>query len=81
LEYIRTPASFLKFLREQGRQVVLSYNVRRPEDSLVDRLANDWVNHFTAAEIRQLLSDNGLRVSAEHPFGLREVVFVLIPRA
>ena len=81
LEYIRTPAPFLKLLREHGRQVILSYNVRLPEDSLVDRLANDWVNNYNAAEIRQLLIDHGLRPSAEHLFGQREVVFVLTPGA
>ena len=81
LEYIRTPSTFLRFLREHGKQVILSYNVRLPEDSLVDRLANDWVNHFSDTEIRLLLDSNGLHPSAEHPFGQREVVFVLKPNA
>lgn len=81
LEYIRTPAPFLQFLRDHGRQVVLSYNVRLPDDSLVDRLVNDWVNNFTATEIRQLLIDHGLNPSAEHTFGQREVVFLLTPTA
>ncbi len=82
LEYVVDPDSFFKFVTAWNRGIILSYNVRLAGDSKVDRLAKDWVNHFTLEEIREIAGQHGWRVAKEihsNPHIPQEMVFLLEP--
>lgn len=83
LEYVRQPMPFLEFVRENSKAVILTYNVRLPGASITDRLANDWINHFTPEELTALLRENGFDIEKEVRSNAAipsERVFVLAPR-
>ena len=77
LEYIRKPLPFLAFLKSAGDRVILTYNVRLENDSIVNRLACDWINHFTYEELLALLTESGFVVSQKIQHNEREWIFVL----
>ena len=80
LEYVRDPEPFVRFLKASGKTMVLTYNVRLPKDSTIDRLAKDWVNHFSAEELRALLQAHGLKQVREiksHPEIPQETVYLV----
>jgi hypothetical protein len=80
LEYVCDEDIFFKFVTKWSRGVILSYNVRLPDDSKVDRLAKDWVNHFSLEEIRKIVASHGWRIAKEihsSPKIPQEMVFVL----
>jgi len=59
-EYTREPVRFIHEIKEYGRVLLLSFNPRRPAESLVGRFALGWVNHLSQDQIEGLFSDNGL---------------------
>lgn len=61
-EYIRNPEEFLRRIPFLGRSTILSYNLFKPGDSKIARLANGygWLNHFTREELQNLFRDIGL---------------------
>ena len=59
-EYIRKPAEFLNRVPRLGRTVLFSYNPYLPGSSKIQRLGNNWVNHFTQEELQVLFQQAGL---------------------
>jgi len=55
LEYITKPVAAIQGLRPLAAHLIVSYAVRRPDDSRVARLAMGWRNHLTRAELLALL--------------------------
>jgi hypothetical protein len=76
-EYVREPGPFFDFLKRVGKTVILSYNVKLPQDSLVDRLACDWINHHNMEEFQRLLAEQGLKPVQQIQHNEREWIFVL----
>lgn len=77
LEYIRQPEEFIAHIRHYGRRLIVTYNVRLDGDSIIDRLACDWINHMTQGDLDRLFSGGGLtarllttRLRAEQIFEL-----------
>jgi hypothetical protein len=66
LEYIYGPHDLMAALRRTYRQVVASFNLRRDEESVEDRLGHGWVNHFTHGELLSLFADHGYASSRFH---------------
>jgi hypothetical protein len=63
LEYVNDAEAFFRFVTANSRGVILSYNVLLPGDSKVERLAKDWISHFSIEEIGMLTVRHGLRVA------------------
>lgn len=60
LEYLYDPPWLLSYLAEYAEAIVLSYNA--VDISTADRLANGWVNAFTAADVVAMIERAGYRV-------------------
>lgn len=60
LEYIREPEAFLRKISGYGNILILSYNARKPAESIFSRRAKHWVNDFTQAEMESLFRRSGL---------------------
>jgi hypothetical protein len=63
LEYCYAPDVLLAALRARYRQVVLTFNVHTDAASPIEpRLANGWINHFTADDLNALVRRAGFRL-------------------
>jgi hypothetical protein len=60
LEYIWKPQDFLTRISAMGTQIVLTYNTKVFRQSRIDRLSNNWVNHFTRRQLESLFQGSGL---------------------
>jgi hypothetical protein len=60
LEYVRNHRRFLKERSSLGENLIVSYNLRLPEDSKLQRMSNNWVNHFSRSELEEIFRDAGL---------------------
>jgi hypothetical protein len=78
-EYIRDPICFLLKIRAYGHKIILSYCVAEKGDSIIERLANGWVNHFEEDQLFELFSkadmDGTLIYSG---LGTKEIIVELI---
>ena len=73
-EYMRNPGEFLKRIPMCGRTVLMSYNTLRPDVSKFDRLAKNWINHFTRDELKALMAETGLEWTVLHTNNLGELI-------
>lgn len=59
LEYIRKPKVFLEKIGGLGERLIVTYNVFPAGGSRMDRLADNWVNHFSEAELHSQFEKSG----------------------
>ncbi|MBL8079496.1 MAG: hypothetical protein JNM55_16140 [Anaerolineales bacterium] len=57
LEYIRNPEDFISYVGSVGNIAILTYAPLEGDASIVSRLENGWVNHFSKLQIEELFSD------------------------
>jgi len=81
-EYIRQPEEFLRRIPLLGKSVILSYYPFPPGGSKLERLGNNWVNHFTSDELENLFAKAGLswKILFNHE-KIGYVVFLLGPKS
>lgn len=77
LEYARKPEKLIGVMRRLSGSAIVSYNLAGEGSSKIDRLKNDWVNHFSETELRKLFSASGFVIVDEKVRGKDEKVFVL----
>ena len=77
LEYIRDPDRFLNEISSLGGTVILSYNLRLPGDSKLQRMTNNWVNHFSQLDLDVIFRKAGLQSECLDRTQTGEVIFRL----
>jgi len=60
LEYIRNHDQFLANIAALGRNIILSYNPLQAHETKLQRMSNNWVNHFSKPELEQIFAKHGL---------------------
>jgi hypothetical protein len=60
LEYVWKPKKFLPRVAALGRTMLLSYNPRMARETILDRLAKNWVNHLTRQSLEKMFDELGL---------------------
>ena len=63
LEYIRRPEEFLRVVSGYSRNLILSYNLCRKGETILDRLAKGWVNHLSLQQLMASIGAAGLTPS------------------
>jgi hypothetical protein len=81
LEYIRRPKDFLERVTRLGTVTMLSYHPFGPGDSKWNRLAFNWVNHFTQGDLHTLFDQCGLNWEIVHGRATAEPIYALQRRA
>lgn len=77
LEYVRDHQRFLTECSSLGDVLILSYNLRQPRDSKLQRMTNNWVNHFTRSELEQAFHTAGLAANCLDMGDNGEAIFEL----
>jgi hypothetical protein len=77
LEYIRDHRRFLKEISSLGDNVILSYNVRVAGHTKFERMANNWINHFSREELERVFEDSNLAAERLHTADHGEVIYRL----
>ena len=78
LEYVRDHRRFLKECSALGDKFILSYNTSLSGDSKFDRMANNWVNHFSRPVLEHVFSEAGLNFECLDMAGDgREAIYML----
>jgi len=68
LEYVYAADALVSALGRAYRQVVVSFNVRHAGQTVGERLAHGWVNHFTYADVVHLFTARGFVRTRERQF-------------
>ncbi len=80
MEYIRDHRRFLLACGALGDAVILSYNPRLPGDSRLQRMTNNWINHFTRSQLEQIFTELGFLVECLHIAVHGEIIYKLTSR-
>lgn len=80
LEYIHDHLRFLRVISSFGPTLILSYNLCRPSDSKFNRMANNWVNHFSDLDLRKVFEEAGLVAECLVTTESGEVIYKLMPK-
>lgn len=79
LEYIQDHHKFLKLSSSLGDNLVLSYNLRLPGDSKLQRMTNNWINHFSRVELESIFGEALLSAECLDTSETGEVIYWLKP--
>lgn len=77
LEYIRDHRRFLKEISSLGDSVILSYNLRVAGHTKFERMANNWVNHFSRGELQRVFEESDLTAECLHTAEHGEAIYRL----
>jgi hypothetical protein len=77
LEYIRDPRRFLEEACSLGDSLILSYNPFPCQGSKLLRMTNNWINHFTEADLERTFNELGLTAKVLHRAEHGELIFLL----
>ena len=79
LEYIKDHYTFLEESSSLGDNLVLTYNLRLPGDSKLQRMTNNWINHFSRIELEEIFEKARLRGHCLDTTETGEVIYLLKP--
>jgi hypothetical protein len=77
LEYIRDHRRFLEEASRLGDTLILSYNLRLPDQSRFTRMTNNWINHFSRSELESVFREARLAAQCVHTSGNGEAIYRL----
>ncbi|WP_162527448.1 class I SAM-dependent methyltransferase [Casimicrobium huifangae] len=77
LEYIRDSKMFLKKIWSLGDTVILSYNPRILGVSVISRMTNNWINHYSRSELEALFVELGVNWYLKNKSQNEELIYLL----
>jgi hypothetical protein len=77
LEYVRDHRRFLEEASQLGDTLILSYNLRLPDQSRFTRMTNNWINHFSRSELESVFREARLAADCVHTSEHGEVIYRL----
>ena len=77
LEYVRNTPTFLAGLSATAPEALVSYNVKKPGDSIFSRLARNWCNHFPENVLLRMFRDAGFQYEELNRSASGEVLYRL----
>jgi len=61
LEYVRKPRQFIPRIAAMADRLLLTYNPIQRNESKIERLAKNWVNHLSQEQLEQIFNEAGLK--------------------
>lgn len=77
LEYIRDHRRFLQEVSQLGDTLILSYNLRLPDQSRFTRMTNNWINHFSRSDLESVFREADLAAQCVHTADNGETIYRL----
>jgi len=77
LEYIRDHRRFLKEISMLGDSIIVSYNLRVSGHTKFERMANNWINHFSREELERIFEELNLTAECLHTAQHGEAIYLL----